>query len=309
MTVMNHQKRGINIMVTVDWEGRDLSEENLKAMEDIRKEFPEIPYTHYLNAAYYTKADADAKETTSKTLRVLSDHDEHGLHLHAWRRLVEASGVEFHPSPTFKNDCDDCSGDEDCGVGVPLWTYSREDLVKMLETSKKILKEQGFRPPVSFRSGGWMSAPEVTSALIDSGFKTDSSDVATYYVSRRWEGTNLDTWIKKFWGKSTEISQPYRQKQDHGSLWQLVDNGALADYIDGPEMWQVIDNNMDALSEEAGSQGFVVVGFHTETAAKFLPRLRDFFRRVEAYNKGTPDLDLKFMTIHEASCLLEQQLH
>lgn len=305
MTFSANKPKTLNILITVDWEGRSLDEENLTTMEQMRTDFPEAPYTQYLNAAYYTKPGANAAELNENTSRVLRDHDEHGLHIHAWRRLVEDSGLNYISEPTFKNEVDDNFDAEDCGQGVPLWAYSRQDLNKLIKRSIEILRCQGFNHPKSFRSGGWMSASTVTEALIDNGFRSDSSDVSTFYVSRRWDGLNLDNWIKELWGKTTDTSQPYIQEHSHGKIWQVVDNGALADYIEGEEMWKVAQENIDALLNSERQEAYMVVGFHTETAAKFLPRLRKFMDSCKAYQGS--DVHLDFITMSEAVEKLEHR--
>ena len=46
---------GVQVLVTVDWEGSGFDEEDLAAFRQFRDEFPEVPLTHYLNAAYFTR--------------------------------------------------------------------------------------------------------------------------------------------------------------------------------------------------------------------------------------------------------------
>jgi hypothetical protein len=109
------------LVVTVDWEGLNLSDDNLAAMRALRERFPEIPLVQFLNAAYFTKPDADADAVQARIASVLRDGDELGLHIHGWKRLFEAAGVSYRPSPTFRGP--DESGpacDYDCGHAVPI---------------------------------------------------------------------------------------------------------------------------------------------------------------------------------------------
>src|SRR5262249_43072176 len=41
------------LIVSVDWEGRILTEKNLVAMIEFRRTFPTLPLLHFLNAAYF----------------------------------------------------------------------------------------------------------------------------------------------------------------------------------------------------------------------------------------------------------------
>ena len=106
----------VYINVSVDWEGRDVSERNIKAMESFRDKFPHVPLLHFLNAAYFTKEGADNDTIKSLIRRVIKKDDELGLHIHAWKSLVKAAGVEYRFSPTWsrrgREDCDgECDGE------------------------------------------------------------------------------------------------------------------------------------------------------------------------------------------------------
>src|SRR5258708_1793941 len=46
------RKAKLQLVVTVDWEGRDLRDDNLRAMQDLRTRFPQVKIIHFLNAAY-----------------------------------------------------------------------------------------------------------------------------------------------------------------------------------------------------------------------------------------------------------------
>jgi hypothetical protein len=51
----------VRVVVSVDWEGREIAPNNLEAMKAFRKDYPDIPLQQFLNAAYYTKTGADSK--------------------------------------------------------------------------------------------------------------------------------------------------------------------------------------------------------------------------------------------------------
>ncbi|NOU33528.1 MAG: hypothetical protein HOO96_37000, partial [Polyangiaceae bacterium] len=42
------KKRGIQLVVTVDWEGSDLKDENLRAMEGFHQKFPDVKLVQFL---------------------------------------------------------------------------------------------------------------------------------------------------------------------------------------------------------------------------------------------------------------------
>src|SRR5262245_53796204 len=77
---------GIDVVVTVDWEGRELAEENLRAMEQFRARYPQVRLVQFLNAAYFTKRGARAADVRRAIRRVVKPGDELGLHVHGWKR-------------------------------------------------------------------------------------------------------------------------------------------------------------------------------------------------------------------------------
>ena len=71
-----------------------------------------------------------------KIALVLKDEDELGLHIHAWKSLVESAGVSFRQKPNWNDQFDDTFREScsfDCGHGVPLWAYSDDELKKIID--------------------------------------------------------------------------------------------------------------------------------------------------------------------------------
>ena len=126
----DYTRRGkLQLLVTVDWEGRDLDDRNIAAMKELHRKFPQVKIVHFLNAAYFTKSDSDARAVKEEMMSAIAPGDEKALHIHGWKRLFEAAGVTFNSGPTFwgtqikQQDCF-----YDCGHEVPLSNYSVGDL-------------------------------------------------------------------------------------------------------------------------------------------------------------------------------------
>ena len=85
------------MVVSVDWEGQGFTSENLDAFRRFRDDFPNVPITHFLNAAYFTSLEpgdvSGAASVSDKIRSVLCDGDEIGLHVHADEHLLRAAGV------------------------------------------------------------------------------------------------------------------------------------------------------------------------------------------------------------------------
>jgi hypothetical protein len=283
----------LRLMVTVDWEGRDLSDDNLEAMRSLRDRFDTVPLVQFLNAAYFTKPGADQADVSGRMNSVLRDHDEVGLHIHAWKRLFEASGVTFRNSPTFwGTSVPSYSCSHDCGHEVPISAYTTDELREVIRFSVDTLDGQGFGRPVSFRAGGWMAAQNVREALAAEGFDNDSSAVPALFLEGEIGHLPLHDWVEELWRGTDATSQPYALD----GLTEIPDNGALADYVTGDEMYAVYLDAKRRLEENPDENVLVNIGFHQETAAEYLPRIEDALERILA-DVEQSDVPLRLTTM------------
>lgn len=259
--------RGVHIVVSVDWEGSGFDDEDLAAFSSFRDDFPNVPLTHFLNAAYFTRLAPDdligAKHANDKIRTVLRDGDEIGLHVHADNHLLYASGVTPKRFPSWDNLPDMT------GHSVPLSSFSEEEVQQIVAYSCRTLTQQGFDRPKAFRAGGWHAGSSVFNALAAEGFTVDSSEVAHDWLP----GSFGD--VEDLWPNATRVSQPYRLP---GGLLELPNNGCLADYVTSDQMVE----NFEAVARSGDGKPVVLaLGFHQETAAKFLPRLRSALHEIE----------------------------
>jgi hypothetical protein len=293
-----HSSPQLKVMMTVDWEGRVLDSNNLKAMQNFRRDFPEVPIVHYLNAAYFTKPFARSKDVAEKIRSVLLPIDEQGLHLHAWKSLFTAANVKFRYGPTFWNGTplseSECT--EDCGHQVTISAYTTQELEKVLAFSMKTLEKNGFDHAKSFRSGGWMSYDNVLDALAKLGFTSDSSAVPVQFLSDRLSSTQLFAWLSERWRNITPDSGPFPIRP---GLIELTDNGALADYVSSHQMIDTIERGLHTLERGEAQSRVVVIGFHQETAATFLARIRETMLFIRQHNQNHPEIPITFTTAQE----------
>jgi len=275
----------INVIVSVDWEGRSLLVDNLDTMKAFRVRHPDVPMLQFLNPAYYTKENANITDTTKKIASVLLPDDEHGLHIHAWRTLVERAGVAFRSKPVFiemteefkkkvLNPPDWNFYKNDEGFEVPIDRYEVDELVKILQTSIELLTSEGFRRPHSFRAGGCMGGINIQEALTQSAFTLDSSAGNIPFMARRLgDDIPWTQWANSLWGHIDDLTQPYEMNTSSGHLWQMPINGHLADYANADEMLAVFEKNVALWQSAPDQSAFVSIGFHQETAARFLDRV------------------------------------
>ncbi len=285
----------IKIIISVDWEGRDLEPKNLEAMKSFRKDFPHIPILQFLNAAYFTKPGINIDETKKLIDSVVLPIDEIGLHIHGWKSQFETCGVKFRNSPSFNSGGEISPSEEDIGHDIPISEYTTEELVKVIKHSKEIYKENGWGTPVNFRCGGWISKTHVLKALELEGFVGDYSAVPCEFLDGKRKTNFLHDWLYPLWSDITPLTQPFKI----GNIMEWPNNGCLADYVTGEEMLQTFIKNWEEFKKSENSEWFVSFGFHQETAHKFLDRLREAINLIESFcqkekiNLRYPALPLK----------------
>ncbi|MCX4025118.1 hypothetical protein H0A36_27645 [Endozoicomonas sp. SM1973] len=276
-------------IISVDWEGYWIKEKDIQKMRQFREDFPEVGMLHFLNAAYYTKHDANYPEITQTIQSVLLPNDEHGLHIHGWRSLVEASGVTFNTSPRMgKKDpisLDKCQPPKDCGHDIDISSYSKSELRNIIRFSKRTLMDEGFDQPVSFRAGGWMTRSNAIQALSEEGIQYDSSAMPPELLKGSpWEKLPLYTWLDRLWSNIDTDTQPYViSRSGQARVLEIPDNGILADYITAEGMLEIFKKNVTKWQKNTDKNIYVSIGFHQESADKYLDRIREAKGLIEAY--------------------------
>ena len=221
--------------------------------------------------------------------------DDHGLHLHAWRSLFEKSSVTAKRQPVFIEMTDyiktQINSDDweyytdDWGYDVPIDRYDTAELSKVIGASIDILTEQGFRRPNSFRAGGGMANQKVFNALGENGFVLDSSAMNSRFFRQRFGDIPLCTWMENLWPNVNDISQPYKMNTSSGDIWQIPNNGGLANYTSTDEILEVFHKNVKEWQDRKHESVVISFGFHQETAARFLDSLDSAVVEIKRYSQ------------------------
>lgn len=256
----------ITVYVTVDWEGWSLDEENLDAMRTFRQRHPQIPMLQLLNPVYFLRPGVDAEKVVRQVRSTLLPADAHGLHLHAWKSLVEKCALTYRSAPSFATTVNEnCEGGE-CGYTVSLeFAYTQEELTRLVACSTELLVRQGFDRPTHFRAGAWQLGPGLAAALQANGFVWDSSRTDAGFLAEKWGATSpLVRMVRQLHPDASPLDQPYELQP---GLMEYPNNGSLADYTSA----QQIVTTLRALIASGGN--VLVLGFHQETAFNFLDNL------------------------------------
>jgi predicted deacetylase len=289
------------VAVTIDWEGAAFEPEGLDAIVELRKTLGDAPVTSFVSAAYFTKAQPDPKIVDYLT-EAVHKGDELAIHLHAWRSLARASGVEAKLNPSFITGTDKVLEfeDGDAGFDTDLDVYSVIELRSMIRTSRRLLEQTHLPVSKSFRAGGYLGTPKVLQAIREEGFTVDSS-ATDYRQPDAEKDAFLAKRIQEVWPHVDTTTQPYL-------VAQLIEMpiAATADYVTVPQMIAMIEAAHARLQQDPTRDVFVVIGFNQETGQDFAKRVGDAVVAVRA----RPDLapSLTFATVEHAAELAREQL-
>lgn len=283
------------IALTIDWEGAYLSPDGLDAYDAMRETFgPRVPFTHFVSAGYFTKADAE-RAAVAATLRTsIVAGDELAVHLHAWRSLAKESGVAPRLSPSFLTGSEELLDlqDGDLGFDTDLDVYSVVELRAMIRTSRTLLEQTTLPISRAFRAGGYLGTPKVLQAIYEEGYIIDSS--ATDYRQLDEQKGTFPERIHELWPTVDDRTPPYWTQAGVGKIFELPIT-AIADYADEREIAALLEGALARLAAEPDRDIVVVLGFHQETAHEFGNRLVGAMAKV----RGRADVEL--VTITEAA--------
>lgn len=277
----------VTLTVSVDWEGRDLTEENLRAFEKLRAAHPGVPFTHFLSAGYLTRPGVDLADQAKRMNRVLRPGDEKGHHVHMWRSLVEAAGVVFRSDPRWTPPGTPLHEDKgDAGHEVYSEAYTKEEIQKIVREGVKRLRDAGFEISKSYRGGGWVTPPHLLEAIRAEGFEIDSSATDSSWLKDldRW-GYSIPKRLREVWTGITEKTQPFFIETPAGKVLEMPDTGNLADYVTSDQMVTHVKRAIEE-AKATGKEVFVHIGFHQETAARYSPRVLEAIERIRALDTG-----------------------
>jgi hypothetical protein len=291
-------KGRIVVALTIDWEGAYLSPDGLDALDELRRGLGPLPLTHFVSAAYFTKDRPDPAAAATLTAAV-HQGDEVAVHLHAWRSLAKASGLEPKLSPSFLTGTDKLLEFEDGDVGfdTDLDAYSVPELRAILRTSRRVLEQTHLPISKTFRAGGYLGTPKVLQAIREEGFTVDCS-ATDYRQLDEWKDEVLPQRIKAIWPGMDTTSQPRFVSAPGGPLLEMP-IAAFTDYATATEIVAVFDAAYTRWHKDPGQDVFVVLGFHLETAHDFASRLGEALANV----RGRRELAnrLVFTTVESAA--------
>lgn len=177
----------VHVSVSVEWDGLDLRNENLRAIESFHEAHPRVPLTHFMSAAYFLNSDSMHEWNPAEVVRPI---DDIGLHVLGLKSLVETSGVEYRSGLNMLQDPKELKESLDYaeylrvlaakkskwkkvseGSGIPnhpgrggandtdIGTYTVGELQTIISNAKAILEKHFFKVGKTFRAGPRLAGP------------------------------------------------------------------------------------------------------------------------------------------------------
>lgn len=287
------------VVLTLDWEGATIVPESLDALDVLRKTLGDVPITHFISAAYFTKAEPPPQLV--KTL-VESVHkgDELAIHLHGWKSLAVAAKVEPRLAPSFLTGTNTLLefDDGDTGFDVDLDAYSVTDLRALLRTSARLLEQTHLPISKAFRAGAYLATPKVIQAIREEGYTTDSSATDWHQIAAQKDPFLLRR-VKGVWPSVDPLAPPFFADSSRQVLELPI--AATADYVTEPQLVTIFEQATARLAKDPRHNVYLVIGLNQESADEYAKVVDGAFRSVRR-RRGIAD-KLTFATIDTAAAL------
>lgn len=189
-----------------------MTDGDLVALEKLTRLHPKMRWTHLYNPVAYTQ-ETPLREAMERFVKQTRDHHgaEIGTHLHMYRSLLAAAGVTFVADPSVTAQQVEGSRD-DSGYAVPITRYSREEIGRLLEHTRKIYQERGLGQPKTFCAGFYATSLDLQNMIAAHGYTTSAAAFPTQTV---YGAQYAPSWhALSGWNASvTYKSRPYRISQ------------------------------------------------------------------------------------------------
>lgn len=263
------------IQLTVYWEGRQLLDPNLEALERLRLTYPQVPLLHLINPSYFLGSEPTG-ENLQAMLRAIRPEDEVGLYLSSIDSLLQTAKVPIRFRPTFWGNADEkkyCQND--CGLDVPLAGRSREEMLQIFVAADRALRKMGFERMQSYGVRGWIFTPFLPLIASSFGYRFDHTPLVPELVSTRLRRYPLLGWVRDLWSLA-EAAKP-----TEAGVQLLPINGSVIELSEPSdvkrrfaELFAAREKNPDLASPS------FQIAFSQESAYYAVPRLSNLLKEL-----------------------------
>lgn len=223
---------------TVDWEGFDVSESYLNAMDQLADSY-QMPITTFFNPRIFMASDISPARRTRLVRWAIegaqSRGDEIALHMHMHLDMINSiEGMTAKTTPSW--------GGRTNGHDVLTTAYDYTEFKTIVQWALDQFKANGLPRPVSYRAGGWFIDEENLQVLDDLGFQIDSSgrEPIIYGANKVPNPWNLSSITKPF---HPSIYDQNSSNPPTFDLWELPNNGMDSTNNDYPLLLQKFEDN------------------------------------------------------------------
>jgi len=213
---------------TQDWEGYDVSDVYLSAMQQMSKDHG-LVMTHFWNPRLSTtdSVTPQRKETLENWVKKRRDvfGETIQLHLHMFNDFVSGSGVNLKTSPNW--------GDSGDGYGTLTTNYSAEEMTRIIKKGISVMQATGFGTPTIYRAGGWFANSETLKAVKNAGMLADSSGRTSYKFFSQVGPWNLPPTAQPYYPSQADQN---KSGEPLIGILEIPNNGADSYWFSSDEM-------------------------------------------------------------------------
>ncbi|MAE77975.1 MAG: hypothetical protein CMJ85_14020 [Planctomycetes bacterium] len=264
---------------------------DLNALRSLVALHPKVRWTHLYNPVAYTQATPLRAEMEKFVLDASRSGHEVGMHVHMYRSLVESAGVTFRMQPSVS------CGSDSSGYRVPISSYGRPEIHRVIERGVTILRSRGLPPLKTFCAGFYTTSVALQGVITDLGFTVSA---AAYPVAAKFGRNFGGCWpsLSGWDATVTEMTRPYLVSKtsilpagkppylacSRGPLMELVQTCKIDWMVTAAEMKAVFDRHVAVAAN--GTSTVVCLSFHEESASANFTKFDDVLTHIDAALNG-----------------------
>jgi hypothetical protein len=290
---------------TIDWEGYDAADNQLKAITDFSGRHNNLPTTFFFNPRIYISnngvSENRAKELTQWIINRSKSGDEVALHLHMYNDLVSAAGAEPKKAPSIGLFW---QGNKNSGYDIPSSAYPPEDFKKILDWSLNKFSEKSLGKPTSFRAGLWWINLANLKILGQSGFLLDSSGRDQYKTNGLVCPWDLKSITSPYLISAAEQNTATVQKKESINLWEFPNNGGNTSI--GPA--KILENSFSDNFHQTYLQAPQVITYlsHVHNFSNDAKKLDPVFNKIDRYTVNQDQGPVVYTTLKDAYTVIAE---
>ena len=229
-----------------DWDGWGVSDFGLSEINYVANRYS-MPITQLFNPRIFVKDQTSfpTDVVTPERAQYLTDWvlhrkaiygDEIGLHLHMFADMVSEAGVTPRPGTVVGAMYGDAKTSD----------FSQTELEKIMTWGIEKFQEHGLPFPITYRTGGWFSSPQVLAAAQNVGLLVDTSGrtggrinpTLNYSTELPWNLLPTTTPYLPSKGDINSWTDPRL------TIWEFPDNGADSYWFSAEDLISRFQQNM-----------------------------------------------------------------